>query len=68
CVFVSDVPFVSNNLNDIKNQAGVFAYHLTTVGTSITISVGRSGRYVRVQLDGAGQREFSLAEVQVWGN
>ena len=67
-VFVSDVPFVSNNLTDIINQSGMFKYFINTAADFVTVPVDRTGRYVRVHLDGSGSREFSLAEVEVIGN
>ncbi|HEX8221081.1 MAG TPA: discoidin domain-containing protein, partial [Chloroflexia bacterium] len=64
-VFVSDVPFVSTNINETRNQAGVSSYYTPgIVGTSIRLAVNRTGRYVRVQLRGTNC--LSLAEVQVW--
>jgi Domain of unknown function (DUF1929)/F5/8 type C domain len=66
-VLVSDQPFVSTNLSATINQAGVSAYHTPgQAGVSHTINVGRTGRYVRVQL--AGTNFLSLAEVQIFGS
>lgn len=66
-VLVSDQPFVSTNLNTTINQAGVSAYYTPgQAGVSHTINVGRTGRYVRVQL--AGTNILSLAEVQIFGS
>jgi Domain of unknown function (DUF1929)/F5/8 type C domain len=66
-VLVSDQPFVSTNLTTTLNQAGVSSYYTPgQAGVSHTISVGRTGRYVRVQL--AGTNFLSLAEVQVFGS
>lgn len=66
-VLVSDQPFVSTNLNTTINQAGVSAYYTPgQAGVSHLISVGRTGRYVRVQL--AGTNFLSLAEVQIFGS
>lgn len=63
-VFVSDVPFTSNDYN--SNQAGMGIYNIPgAVGNSITIDVNRTGRYIRVQL--AATDYLSLAEVQVFG-
>jgi RHS repeat-associated protein len=65
-VFVSDAPFASTNLQATLNQAGVSSYHTTGQGGRPTnVVVGRTARYVRVQLVGSGI--LSLAEVQVWG-
>lgn len=64
-VFVSDVPFTSTDLNTTLNQPGVGSF-LTPgqAGTPTTISVNRTGRYVRVQL--VGTNYLSLAEVEVF--
>jgi alpha-L-fucosidase 2 len=65
-VFVSDVPFTSTDLTATINQSGVTNYHITTqAGTPTTLSIGRTGRYVRVQL--AGFNILSLAELKVMG-
>jgi murein DD-endopeptidase MepM/ murein hydrolase activator NlpD len=65
-VFVSDVPFNSTDLQTTLGQAGVSDYpYSAVVGTNIEINIGRTGRYVRVQL--AGTDVLSLAEVQVMG-
>jgi hypothetical protein len=66
-VFVSDTPYqASDTPASLQNRAGTFASHQTaTPSPSITISPGAQGRYVRIQLSGAGY--LSLAEVQVFG-
>ncbi len=65
-VFVSDVPFASQNLNTTLNQAGVSSYLETgAAGTPSTININRSGRYVRVQL--VGTSYLAIAEVEVMG-
>ncbi|RPJ26712.1 MAG: hypothetical protein EHM33_10590 [Chloroflexi bacterium] len=65
-VFVSDIPFTSTDLNTTLSQPGVWnTYRGGQAGWPTTISVNRTGRYVRVQL--AGTNNLSLAEVQVWG-
>ncbi len=63
-VLVSDHPFVSTDLNTARNQAGVSSYYIASVGTNTSVTVNRTGRYVRVQL--VGTNYLSLAEVQVW--
>jgi hypothetical protein len=64
-VVVSDTPFVSNDLNVLKTQAGVSAFFTAGLATVATaIPVNRTGRYVRVILTEPGS--LSLAEVQVW--
>jgi F5/8 type C domain len=66
-VLVSDQPFASTNLTATINQAGVSAYYTPgQAGVSHTINIGRTGRYVRVQL--AGTNFLSLAEVQIFGS
>jgi hypothetical protein len=63
-VFVSDTPFTSTSLSDTLAQPGVWSAHQSAqAGRPTTIDVGRTGRYVRVQL--AGTNELALDEVQV---
>jgi len=63
-VFVSDQPFTSTDLMTTIGQSGVSGYYTPgQAGPTITIGVGRTGRYVRVQL--AGTNSLSLAEVEV---
>jgi hypothetical protein len=65
-VFVSDEPFVSTDVGALQSQSGVTSYHISgTGGVPTAIAVGRTGRYLRVQL--GGNDRLSLAEVQVWG-
>jgi hypothetical protein len=64
-VLVSDVPFNSTDLITTTNQSGVSNYHITNAQISTQIQIGRSGRYVRVQLTGSNY--LSLAEVEVYG-
>ncbi|WP_309111189.1 alpha-L-fucosidase [Saccharothrix sp.] len=67
-VFTSDTPFTSNDPQVTKNQSGVWnTYRASTFTGSLTLPVGRSARYVRVQLVGS-DRPLSLAEVQVYEN
>jgi hypothetical protein len=64
-VLVSDDPFTSTNLATTIAQAGVSAYHYFNQSPAqSTITINRTGRYVRVQLTGTNY--LSLAEVQVW--
>jgi F5/8 type C domain len=59
-VFVADVPFLSPP----STTPGVTSYVYTgVVGRPTEIAVGRSGRYIRVQLDSANY--LHLAEVQI---
>ncbi len=65
-VFVSDVPFDSQDLNTTINQSDVSNYH--TPGSAEVLSVinvNRTGRYVRIQL--AGTNFLHLTEVLVYG-
>jgi Concanavalin A-like lectin/glucanases superfamily/F5/8 type C domain len=65
-VFVSDAPFTSTDLSATFNQAGVSSYYVAgSAGSPSVLAVGRSGRYVRVQLTGTNY--LSLAEVEVFG-
>ena len=65
-VLVSDNAFVSTNLGETLAQSGVSAYHVSDYPTPNTnVAIGRSGRFVRVQL--AGTNYLSLAEVKVMG-
>ncbi len=65
-VLVSDTPFVSKNLNNSLSQTGVFSKRFNGPAGRTTESViGRSGRYVRVQL--SGSNFLQLAEVEVLG-
>jgi len=65
-VFVSQVPFVSLDLNTTINQPGVLTYNrVAPAGSPSAIYLnGQLGRYIRVQL--AGYNALSLAEVQVF--
>jgi hypothetical protein len=64
-VFVSDTPFTSTSIADTLAQPGVWSSHQTAqAGFPTTIDVGRTGRYVRIQL--AGTNELALAEVQAF--
>jgi RHS repeat-associated protein len=66
-VLVSDNPFSSTDLTTTINQAGVSHYHTAGQAGALTEkAVGRSGRYVRVQL--AGDNYLSIAEVEVIGS
>ena len=65
-ILISEVPFVSGNLNEVLNQAGVSSYLQSTVaGSPSTVTIGQSGRYVRLQKTGAGF--MALAEVEIMG-
>ena len=63
-VLVSDKPFASNDLNSTINQPGVFAFPAPTqAGSPSIFTVGKPGRFVRVQL--VGTNYLSIAEVEV---
>jgi len=65
-VFVSDVPFTSTSLAPTLAQSGVTDYpNAGTAGRPTTAVVGRTGRYVRLQLDGTNY--LHLAELEVIG-
>jgi hypothetical protein len=66
-ILVSDTPFASTNLTTTLNQSGVSSYYTAgAAGATLTQSINRSGRYVRVQLTGTNY--LSLAEVEVFGS
>jgi hypothetical protein len=65
-VLVSNVPFHSTSLTETRNQPGVSSYYFAGQAARPTaIAIGRTGRYVRVQL--AGTNYLSLAELEVFG-
>jgi acyl-coenzyme A synthetase/AMP-(fatty) acid ligase len=64
-VFVSDEPFKSTDLEATKSQLWVKSFFTSgTCGYPTEIAVGKTGRYVRVQLSGADY--LQLAEVEVF--
>ncbi len=65
-VFVSDLPFASGDPTALLVQQGVSSFFQGTAGATSLVAVGRTGRYVRVQLRDPGV--LSLAEVRVWGD
>ena len=65
-VFVSDVPFVSQLLDETINQPGVRRIQIAgEAGEQSLLDINRTGRFIRVQLEGSNY--LSLAEVQVFG-
>ena len=67
-VFVSDSPFTGTTVAASQGQSGVFDHRAAGVAPATTdITVNRTGRYVRVQLEATNQ-VLSLAEVEVFGN
>jgi alpha-L-fucosidase 2 len=66
-VFASDNPFTSTDPQTTAAQNGVWSsLQNPAAGTSLSLPVGRTARYIRVQLIGS-DRPLSLAEVQVYG-
>ena len=65
-VLVSDVPFASQDLEASLSQVGVFNYYqAANAGSPTTVTVGRTGRYVRVQLNYT--EHLTITEVEVIG-
>ena len=65
-VFVSDTPFSSNDPATTAGQPTVWNQHIPSLEeASISVFPGRSGRYVRVQVQGTVP--LSLAEVEIFG-
>jgi hypothetical protein len=65
-LLVSENPFISEDLDEVLAQHDVSSYYLPDqVGLPTTVSVGREGRYVRVQMN--KQSFLSLAEVEIFG-
>jgi hypothetical protein len=63
-VLVSSEPFTSDDLNSTLSQPGVSGFQAPSqAGTPSVITIGKPGRYVRVQL--VGTDYLSLAEVEV---
>jgi hypothetical protein len=66
-LLVSDTPFESNDLNTTIKQAGVSSYLVEgMIKTPSKLTINRTGRYIRVQLQNA--EHLSLAEVEVMGS
>jgi len=65
-VLVSDVPFSSTDLTSTINQSGVDNYYSATeAGSPSPFTIGRTGRYVRIQLN--YNEYLTLTEVEVMG-
>ncbi len=65
-IFVSDVPFVSKDIVETANQSGNGVYFQEgTAQRPTRQNIGRTGRYVRIQLSGANF--LNIAEVEVFG-
>jgi hypothetical protein len=64
-VIVSPSPFTSGDLETTLTQTGVRWFHISAdVGTTSTINLNETGRYLRVQR--AGNASLRLAEVRVF--
>jgi DNA-binding beta-propeller fold protein YncE len=68
-VFISEVPFVSTDVNQTRAQTGVKEFYVSGVqGALAQIPMQTAGRYVRVQLnDAANPAPLQLAEVRLMG-
>ncbi|WP_010522804.1 galactose-binding domain-containing protein [Aquimarina agarivorans] len=65
-IFVSDVPFVSKDIVATANQNGNGVYFQEGIAQRPTRqNIGRTGRYVRIQL--SGTNFLNIAEVEVFG-
>ncbi|MEM7134023.1 MAG: putative Ig domain-containing protein [Chloroflexota bacterium] len=65
-ILISDVPFISQDLDEARNQADVTEIFVPSqVNGRQQFDVGRTGRYVRIQK--ADNGILSLAEVQISG-
>ena len=69
-VLVSDVPFNGVDLQATIAQPGVSSYYFAgAAGLETRFSIGRTGRYVRVQLSGTNFLQLAEVEVfQILGN
>ncbi len=66
-VFVSDQPITGTTVAQAQAQPGVIDLaHPGVAGVTTTLPVNRTGRYVRVQLEGTAS--LRLAEVEVFGS
>ena len=66
-VFVSDQPFTGTTVAQSQAQSGVLDLASPGIaGVTTTLPVNRTGRYVRVQLEGS--TNLRLAEVEVFGS
>ena len=65
-VLVSEQPFGDRSLAELEADSSILSLSIDALdGPTETLSIGRVGRYVRVQL--AGTNYLSLAEVEVMG-
>jgi len=66
-VFVSDVPFAGTSVAESLAQPGVSGFFRPEqAGSPTAVPIGRTGRYVRVQLS-QGTNPLAIAEVEVLG-
>lgn len=66
-VLVSDTAFTGTTVAASKAQSGVGDWHNTgTAPAQSQVDIGRTGRYVRIQLEGTNT-PLSLAEVKIVG-
>ena len=63
-LFVSDVPFAGTTVSSSVNQPGVSNWFFKDERAGHSVPVGRSGRYIRVQLTQPSY--LTLMEAQVW--
>ncbi len=68
-VFTSEVPFVSNDIDEVRNQPEVTNSLDLLIGGGVTttVEVQRSARYVRVHVRTVSPANLYLAEVEVMG-
>ncbi len=65
-VFISDFPFESKDIEETKDQDGVtYEYFAGQLNQKTLVALNRTGRFVRIQLE--GQASLNLAEVEVLG-
>ncbi len=65
-ILVSDEPFLSTDLDATLDQNGVSSYFIgNQAGSPSVVDIERTGRYVRVQLQGSGV--LTMAELEVMG-
>lgn len=67
-VFVSDNAFTSHDPQTLKTAPGVFSSFFSgAAGSLVSVTVGRTGRFVKVQLSKDTPEVLNLAEVEVYG-
>ncbi|MFP5247531.1 MAG: discoidin domain-containing protein, partial [Thermoanaerobaculia bacterium] len=64
-IFLSETPFVSKDLTTTINQQNVFRYNWAgSTGDTVTFTMNRPARYVRLQLHGTNN--LNIREMQVY--